>query len=327
MIKKLPILFTVIGFLALGGDSNAQIVPKAVSLVANPSSPSPGQKVTIQALTPLFDKNTSFFEWAVDGQTRKDLDGLGKHSIKLTAGEVGSLIRIKVAVSSPEGKGGQSALSIPVSDLALISFADTYKPPWYKGRALPVKNSAVNVVAIPTIILDGARLSHHSILYRWSLNGKKDSLAGVGKSVFTFRMSPYTSDPYEVSVTIEDIDKKIRKESMVTIEHKTPKSIIYPYTPLGGVETRNGTRTIFSTKKGFIDFVAEPFFLPVSSPRDLSFEWRVDSQRASGTPTKPNLLTVDARSYPKSPIEITAIIDDTNALLAHLLTSATIFLQ
>lgn len=326
-MKQIYKIAGLILILLLAKEAYAQVVPKAVSLVSEPSSPSPGQTFTVTAPTPLFDKATSFFQWTINGAARNDFSGLGKNSFNLTAGNVGSVINVSVTVQKSEGGRERSSLVIPVSDLTLTWFADTYKPKWYKGKALPVQNSVVNVAALPVIILAGSRIDPEDLVYRWSLDDTKNALVGVGKQVFPIKLSPYTKNPVQVKVIVEDIDKHIKKEGTVFITPLEPHIVVYAFSPLGGVEVRNGAGFFASAKRGLLDFIVEPFFFPVSSRKDLLYEWRVENAAVRGSPLNPYILTIDTGKRPSGAIPLSVTVKTEGALTELVSKLATLFLQ
>lgn len=330
MLKKTFNLTKIglLGFILLfSAAAQAQFLPQSVSLSAAPSSPSPGESITVRASTPLFDRNTAFFSWSVDGAPRPEFDGLGKNTITLTAGSVGSVTRVSVSIRRLEGNGGEGSFVIRVSDLALTYFADTYTPRWYKGKALPVQNSVVNVAAVPHIILDGERIRSENLIYRWTLDEQKNVLSGVGEDIFKVRLSPYTRNPVTVKVAIEDIEKRIRKEGSIFIEPREPRAGIYPFSPLGGIEPRNGTGFFFTPKRGLLDFMAEVFFLPINTRKELGYVWRVDGLKTEGAPNNPYLLTVDTGTRPSGSVSLGFSADSKNDLAPSVSKTLKLLLQ
>lgn len=271
----------------------AQFIPTTVSLSASPESPSPGQTFTVTAATPLFDRESADFTWEVGGSARRDLSGFGKNTITLRAGGVGNIITVSVTVLQSVGQGGSDTISVRTADLVLTWYAETYTPKWYKGKALPAQNSVVDVVALPNIILGGSRVSPAKLVYHWSLDDDDRAHSGVGEQVFRVKISPYSTDANQVRVIIEDTEKRIRKTGQILIAPQQARAVIYPYTPLGGGEWRNGTSSYTLTKRGLFDVAMEPFFFPVTSRSSLQYSWRVNNQDIAGDVKNPHLLTLD----------------------------------
>ncbi len=303
-------LIGLIGLIGLMGllPARAQFAPESVSLVASPSSPQPGQETTIQAATPTSDQASAVFSWTIDGRARPDLSGRGKHTITLIAGNVGSSLRVSVDAATPGGRGGSASLTIRVSDVALAWFAETYVPPWYRGKALPSPGSVIALVAIPNIVIAGSRITPDSLIYRWSLDDQKNVLAGAGQQVFRVKTSDLPDDSHRVEVVIEDAERRVRREERIFIAPAKPKILLYASSPLGGIEPRSAATASF--RRGLLDFFAEPFFFPVSSKKELSFEWRLGNGVVEGAPQNPWIITVDTGTESVGTISLFAAVKE-----------------
>ncbi len=285
------VIFTSV-LMGCGAFSYAQVVPQPLSLIASPSSPSPGQHYAVLAATPTIDRYTATFIWTVNGTPRPDFSGIGKNEISLTAGSLGSETRIAVSVRHAKGTSSTS-LIIRVSDLALTWFAETYVPPWYRGKALPTQNTVVNIVAMPHIIVGGTLIPPELLMYQWSFDSEADAYKGVDARVFRIRTLDLPGATHTVRVAVEDLKGRVRKEGLIIIAPTAPRIALYATTPLGGVEPRSA-RSSFSAQRGtLIDFQAEPFFFPVRSRRDLSYQWTVGGINVQGQPENPSLLTIN----------------------------------
>lgn len=319
-------LFLLIG-LAAGTFSRAQLLPDPVSLTASPSSPSPGESFVVVATTPTFDRNAAFFEWTVDGRPRPDLSGLGKDSLNLVARGVGEVTQVAVSITRDGGEGGSSSLAVYVADLALPWFSETLVPPWYKGKALPVPNSIVNIVALPNFVTGGKIISYQNLIYTWSLDDDDRALSGIGKNVFAIKTSGLPKASHRIRVTVEDQNKTIRKEDEVFIVPTSPDVSAYRATPLGGVESRLATGILSTALRGLLDFVVEPFFFPVKSKKDLSYRWEVAGRAVSGTPERPYVLTVDTAGLAAGGASLSVEVDDRDDLVPSALKNVTLFLE
>jgi len=332
MKKVLSITFiTAFGVLPLFGSAQQFSLPAPLALRANPSSPSPGETILVEASTPTFDRNSAFFDWVVDGKPRSELSGFGKNTITLSAGNAGSVARVEVSVLRKENQELRASLAIPVSQLALVWFAETSVPRWYRGKALPVPTSVTDVTAVPTIVVNGRKLPPQELIYRWSLDSQKDLLVGVGEEVFRFKTGDLPRTSHLVAVVVEDIDKKIRKEGKIFVVTAAPRAAAYALTPLGGVEPRAALSLFATKKRGVLDFLAESFFFPVKSKRELRYQWSVEGTSAQGTPENPSLLTLDTGRWPRggetTNVPFSLTVDDLNQLVPAAAKSFTVQLQ
>lgn len=279
----------------------AQFIPDSLSIIATPSSPSPGQEFRVEAATPTFDRNTALFDWRVDGKARPDLSGVGQSSITLKAPAViGSVTRASVTVSRLDGTQNSLSLSVPVSELSLVWYAHTLVPAWYKGKALPSQSSNVDVTALPEIISDGQRIAPENLIYHWNVDDADTETSGVGQNTFRIRTSEFPRVDHTIKVRVEDLDKKIQKTRTLFLIPVAPRAAIYTLSPLGGIESRSALISS-ATIRGIMDFLVEPFFFSAKSKKNLSYQWKIGQAAARGTPENPFLLTLDASGISRLP--------------------------
>ncbi len=309
------------------GVSYAQFIPDPVALTSSPASPSPGQDFVVTASTPTFDKNTATFSWIVDGRARSDLSGQGKNTISLKADKVGSTIRVGVEVSTPQGLGGDASIVIRVSDLVLTWFAETYVPRWYKGKPLPIPESVVSIVAVPEIMIGRRALAPGSLIYRWDLDDQERALTGVGEQVFRVKTSLFPKNLHQIKVVIEDSERQIRQEKEIFIESSEPRVVIYQSTPLGGLEVRSAPPLALVSREDTRDFVAEPFYFPVATKKNLSFGWNVAGADFTGNTGRESSLSLDISSLPSQLTQILVTIPIPNSILTSVSATLNIFSQ
>lgn len=291
------------------------LLPRVVSLTAFPSSPSPGESVTITAQTPLFNPGEAEFRWVINGRSRPEFSGFGKNKITLEAGPVGTVINAEVIVAHRSRGINNASVTIRVSDLSLIWHAETYVPKWYDGKALPSKSSTVRVAAIPRVIIGGETIPSQRLIFTWDLDSQRNVLSGVGQDIFEFKISNFSSASHRVNLTIEDIDKRIRKEKSVLIKGREPKTAVYRLSPLGGIEFRSAPSSFPVESSGVSDFIVEPFFFPISSKRELVYDWSVAGVRTEGSPENPFILTLDATASPADTLPLSVNVEKPGARL------------
>jgi hypothetical protein len=302
----------ILTLVIIGSFAHAELIPDPVSLVAKPLTPAPGEEFLVEASTPTFDKNTATFSWIVDGRLRPDLSGQGKNAISLKADKVGSVIRVGVEVSTPQGLGGSASLVIRVSDLVLTWFAETYVPKWYKGKPLPIPESVVSIVAVPQILIGGRTLAPSSLIYRWDLDDQEKALTGVGEQVFRIKTSLFPQNLHQIKVIVEDSGGQIRQEKEVFIVSREPRVVIYQSSPLGGIEFRSAPAVSIASKDETRDLLAEPFYFPVSSKKNLSYRWNVAGTEFIGNTGREFSVSLNIGSLP---LQLTPVV--VSVLLAN----------
>jgi hypothetical protein len=275
--------------------NNGSLNPGSVSFVppfslsASPASPNPHQNVVIKANSPTFDEYSAQFTWTINGRRDTTLSGLGKDTITIPAGNAGSSIPVDLEVRLPDGTILTTSLKIYVTDLVIVWDTNTYIPPWYEGKALPIQSSIVRLVAMPHISLDGHDVPIEQLIYSWQVDGKR-VLTGSGERILRISAPQFAKRGRTVILTIEDITKRVKKEARIMITPFSPRVGIYSITPLGGVEFR---RNVILPKpdQSQIDLIAEPFYFNMAGRNSLSYQWRVDYSPVQGTPENPSIIT------------------------------------
>lgn len=271
--------------------------PKSIvppfAIVATPSSPSPGESVTVEAQPSSFDGTMANFIWTIDGVSHPDISGIGRSTFTYTAGVMGSRSQISVRVLPIGANPANASLAVYVTDLVLTWTADTYIPKWYKGKALPIPNSTIHIAAIPTIIIDGDAIPADKLIYTWNVNGER-KLRGAGQQALTLQEPEQSWNTPTVVLTVEDFTHRVRKEARTGVVASDPKAVIYQSLPLGGVEFRRGTSAFPAVAPSTLDLQVEPFFFNTTSRYDLSYQWSIGGIPAAPSAAKnPFLLTLD----------------------------------
>jgi len=184
-------------------------------------------------------------------------------------------------------------------DFSLSWSTNTYIPPEYQGKSLPIKNSLVQIIAIPT---NRANAANANLKYNWYLDDiyLKD-ISGINKSFFYFRADKKTDFPYKIELRI--FDKSNQEVFRKTISIKTVKPEVYfSYTEVADkqIEKYSKDNTIdfnqieselnFSRinpndfvinntagkPQKFVYFLAQPYFFNISNPQNLEFIWELD---------------------------------------------------
>lgn len=321
-ITLLALALTTVSALA-----HAQFIPDPISLSSAPLAPSPGEDFVVTASTPTFDKNVATFSWVVDGRARPDLSGQGQNIISLKADKIGSITKISVEVSTPQGLSGNATLLVRVSDLSLAWFAETYIPKWYKGKALSIPESVVDIVAIPEIIIGGRTLAPENLIYSWDLDDQEKALSGVGKQVFRIKTSLFPGNLHHVKVVVEDSLRQISQEKEIFILSNEPRVVIYQSSPLGGLEVRSAPPLALVSKEDTRDFVAEPFYFSVATKKNLSFSWNVAGADFTGNDGQKFSLSLDISSLPFQLTPLLVTIPIPNSVLTSVSGTINIFSQ
>gem|GEM_PF-3489276 len=197
--------------------------------------------------------------WSVDGEVVQDQ--IGGDSIVVNMGKVGETKDVRVTIDSRSlGRRWSRDLSLTPGDVAVLWEANTYIPPFYKGKPLPSYKSTIKLVPFPTISVRGRTLSPDNLLYKWSRNYRNiKEISGYGKR-FSVLQTGGGAQQERLQLTVSDPESGATTERAVTITIAEPKVLLYGGSPLQGVRYERvlGSELLVGELETTVR--AEPFF-------------------------------------------------------------------
>lgn len=306
-MKALKLAFLLL--IALPASVFAEI-DAAVSLT--PIRPIPNSQQVLTLTSYSFDVNTATITWK--SGTKVLLSGFGAKTLTITMGEAGQAIPISYRAQTEDGSyvEGSIILAPQAVDL-LYQPMESYVPPFYEGRALPGEGSAVKVIAIPSLIENGKRLSPSNLAYSWYVNGEYlDSASGAGKDTATILLD-YLTSTTNVRVLVRSPQGSSAEKTVQITPHAVIPAL-YSYDDILGT---NFT-TMFTRRLELdapITLSLQPYYLSnrLSLAKTATYEWFLDGLPL--TPLEPTLLALTPKenSYGSKTISIT--VGNTKRLL------------
>lgn len=258
----------------------------------NPKTPGPGESVTVHAVSSAFKLERTNITWYVNGV--EIASGVGVVSARFTVGAVGRLVEIRAVAEVPILGTSEKILTITPAGVELLFVADTYVPPFYKGKALPTANSHNKAVAIYNIIDDDGDLVPNSdVLFTWKkgqvLNQQK---SGSGRNVFYYG-AQYPQNTDTIEVTASSRDGKQSKSAGINVPVRDAKLVLYEDRPLEGVRYENALVEKFTISGNEATITAEPYFftLPSKNANKADFVWELDNRRIMPSPDRKSEIT------------------------------------
>lgn len=255
-------LLAVLAFFLTISTAHAQVTTD-ISLSTIPADPSPGQTVRIDAQSFGVDLDQANITWRYNGRV---IDaGVGRKSVTVAAPASGVVGTITMTAT---GAGFDSTTATvilrPASVDLLWEAADSYTPPFYKGKALPSTNSLIRVTGIPSAS------APKQLVYNWSRNNSALSAnSGFGKSSLLFRNSELESSE---SIALSATSGAFSGTASTIITPGDPSVIVYKKNE-GFIDYANGSSNTVSTGQNGLVLRFEPYFFstPLSIARSLSF--------------------------------------------------------
>lgn len=294
----------------LFGANTASAQGGSFDVRLTPPFPGPSESITAEVVSNLININTAPITWLLNGKTQ--LQGVGKSSFTFKTGEVGSVILFRVEVNTEQFGVAAKDIEIRPSDVDILWEADTYTPPFYKGKALPTSKSYVKMVGIPHFSAAG-KVGPENLVYQWKKTytpNPNDS--GLGKNIYLYR-SNYTLNEDIVETLVSTADNKVSVSKKTKISINDPKIIFYEHKPLEGVRYENFLGGSFDIKEKEITLRAEPYFFSFSSANDndADFIWQLDGKNLNTDPGKKSEFTLRKPEKGSGRAGLTLKVDNT----------------
>lgn len=257
-----------------------------------PEFPLPNKEVTAQVASSLFNIDGVPITWVLDGKTQ--LAGVGKKNFTFRAGEIGVSTSLRVEVETEDFGTVAKEVQIQPSDVDILWEADTYTPPFYKGKALPTSQSFIKILAVPSFVSQNKTIPSNELTYFWKkAYAANPNDSGIGKDTYFYRAS-YTFNETTVDTTVSSIDGRLAMHKKTKIPVYEPKIIFYENKPLEGIRYRNALGGSFAIKESEVTLRAEPYFFSVPNANDNSatVSWQIDGKKLPINPIKKSDFTL-----------------------------------
>lgn len=254
-------------------------VTDSVDITTTPSSPGANQNISIRIESYSFDLNSSEIIWALNGIIKDK--GVGKKDFSFKTGEVGTASLIKILIKTKEGRRIEKSLVVRPAEVDIVWQADSYVPPFYKGKSIYTYQSQITMIALPDLTNSkGAKLNPDSLIYKWTKDGKVlGGVSGYGKNKFSFSKS-IISNSTEIEVEVSSSDKETRAYGSITLDPVEPKLILYENNPLYGIIYSKALGDNFKMNGNEITLSATPYFFSLEQINNgkLKYNWNMNGQ-------------------------------------------------
>lgn len=182
-----------------------------------------------------------------------------------------------------------NALSVPSVDLLWV--ANTYTPPFYKGKALPGSNSTVKIVAMPNVFnSNGVKIKSSSLVYEWRFADRFfQQNSGLAKDTFLME-GPRTNSSKFMRVEVSSFAEESKVAGTVSITTKAPEIIFYENHPLLGIRSDKALSEEFNLEETEVVIRGEPFFFSVDDIID--YQWFINNRKVEVDSNKWNDITL-----------------------------------
>ena len=256
-------------------DTANEYLRKSIVPDMSPAYPGPMENVVIRLSSASTDLGRANISWYVDGKLKDG--GIGKTTLAFRTGRIGDTSVVDIVIKTTEGIRADKKVVISPADLELVWEADSYVPPFYKGKALPTAQGKIKIVALPDFMSGNKKLDPKTLVYLWKNDDTDTRLvdsSGYGKSALSQNM-PHIFDNESVSVTVSSLGNSIKAQRRIFVEPEETSLLFYENNPVEGILYENAIPSTFNLTKEDFSVKAEPYFFS-NKDRDgdmLSYEW------------------------------------------------------
>lgn len=268
-------------------DIRKSAVEQYLSIKANPASPKPNETITVEVQSNSTDLSRSTITWTLNNRTV--LSGVGEKSFSFKNGNSGQTTDLTISITTPEGDTVAKNQSWTPVGVNLLWEANTYTPPFYKGKPLMSPQADVRVIAIPDSSIN--TLTAGNYVYNWKKDGYVlADFSGYGKNTFNF-IGPKPYALLNVGVEVSGFNGVAKSETSLNIPQTTPFVLFYENNPLMGILYNKalGSNVVITRKEFSVS--AEPYFFSPERSENIyeGYEWSLNNR---GIENSSHLITL-----------------------------------
>ncbi|MFA6050484.1 MAG: hypothetical protein WC761_04790 [Candidatus Paceibacterota bacterium] len=257
-----------------------------------PQYPSPGEKVVITLEAYGTDLNRATIVWSINGS--ETLRGKGQKSLSLVAGSLGESQVIKAAISPVNGIPVTKTFYVNPQSIDVVWQADTYTPPFYRGKAMFSPQTKVTLVAMPNLIdQNGSQVDPGSVIYKW----KKDFVVLGKNSGYGAQTLSYKGDilMQPVNIGIEaSIEGGNTAATYLDLAPTSPIVGLYEQSPIyGTLYNKEVSGTFDFGNSSEKNILVVPYFFSEKGKKtfSLAYEWSINGSIIN-VPSDQNTMTL-----------------------------------
>lgn len=256
-------------------------VVEQISTTIIPKIPSPGEQVNITVESFSSDLDKAMISWKSNGKTIKE--GRGEKNVSFFAPESGKTLNISLKIQKEGGGVIERSFAFAPADVDIIYEAQTYTPPFYKGKALFTSEANIKYVAMPNFMsANGQKIDPKNLVYTWKINDSViQNVSGYGKQTFETK-GGLIQRPSKIGVEVSATNSELKAKDSVIINVQQPEVILYENNPLLGVIYEKGVFGSFILDRPEVELQSIPYFFSADTKdlSDLDYIWKINGEIA-----------------------------------------------
>lgn len=257
-----------------------------ISIQLSPQIPAPGEEVQATLDDYSITATGATIRWSYDGEAQPQLNN--QRTISLIAPAVGESAELTVSLTYQNGQSLESTTTIRPLYLDVIVEPYTYTPPFYKGRALPIYGSQVQLTALLQDANGPVNAANYT--YTWRLNNQAVGGGGARGKFQNLITIPYGRNQL-LSIEVQDETSRTVAKRIVLVPVSEIDIQFYENNPLYGL-SRKAITNNYNLISNTTSVTAVPYNHDLNAFNGSLFtEWRINNQRVS-TASNPFEITL-----------------------------------
>lgn len=262
-------------------DIKRDSIEQYLTVTSTPQNPKPEEEIKVDVQSNLTNLSKATITWTLNGKIVAR--GIGEKSFSFKNGVSGKTTRLVVSITTADGESISRELSWNPIGASILWEANTYTPPFYKGKALMTPQAEVRAIVIPDTNGSNNSLSAGNFVYNW----KKDDFvisnaSGYNKNTFTFQgPKPYAL--LNVKVQISPLIGSGNSEISINIPSAKPFILFYENDPLQGILYNKTLSSTITLSKKELSLSAEPYFFSPNRAENVysNYSWALNGARVA----------------------------------------------
>lgn len=275
---------------------------RPLNLTMTPTYPVAGDAIHFSVQSYGVDLDRSSIVWYADG--KEIARGNGLREAEATAGALGSATKITVVAEEPNGLIGSAEAVIRPTEVDLLWHADSYAPPYFRGRVFAGAGSTIRAQAIVRFVnADKTVVAENNIVYQWYVDSTQIA-TGRGRSSVSLP-APTIFGNATLTVIATSVDGIYRGQASTRIASTDPVLELYENHPLFGILYHRALVGSATTLEREQKVTAIPYFAHISdlNDSDLVYAWNAEGLALQADTEHPETLTVTTSGY-AGPVDI-----------------------
>jgi hypothetical protein len=251
---------------------------ESIQTIVIPNDPKPESTISIQLSSSLIDLGSADITWKVDNkflQSGKDL-----RVAKIKLGKAGSVTVISISISTKDYGVVTKELRFSPGGVRLIYEAETYTPPFYKGKALPTQQSVISLLAVTNFKTPrGVTIQPKDLIFTWKKNGEVDGAnSGRGKDTYRYNNGALPTDAPLIEVVVSAPEYGAEGSDSIVVESVEPEIIFYEENPLLGTILNKALVDQLNFSKSEMTLLAYPYYFSAQKKEatQLSYKFSIN---------------------------------------------------